>query len=91
MNTMQIIEELSTKTGEKKKKCKEIIKNFLDIIKEHLQNGEEIRIKGFGTFKVKIRKSRAYYHPKTREKIIAPETKRVTFTPHLGIIRLRLK
>ena len=42
---------------------------FLDAVKDALERGEGIEIRGFGTFKVRHRKARAARNPRTGERV----------------------
>ena len=50
-------------------------------IEEALVNGDEVKIAGFGTFKVKERKERTGRNPRTKEEIIVPASKTLAFSP----------
>jgi len=59
------------------------IEKTIDIvfneISEALKNGEKYEIRGYGMFKVKLRKARIGKNPKTGEKITIPEKKVPSF------------
>ena len=46
-----------------------------------MMNGEKVLISGFGTFKVNERKARKGVSPKTKEAILIPESRTITFKP----------
>ncbi len=48
-----------------KKDCGLVVDAFLDAVKDALERGEGIEIRGFGTFKVRHRKARTARNPKT--------------------------
>ena len=52
-----------------KKHCGIVVDAFLDAVKDALERGEGIEIRGFGTFKVRHRKARAARNPKTGERV----------------------
>ena len=59
--------------GFTKKKSVEIIESLLEIIKQRLENGEDVLISGFGKFCVKEKAKRCGTDPFTgRDLIIAP-------------------
>lgn len=50
-----------------------------------LQNGEEVRIPGFGSFKVSDRKATTARNPRTGETIKVPASKVAKFQPAKGL------
>ena len=52
-----------------KKDCGLVVNAFLDSVKDALERGEGIEIRGFGTFKVRPRKARTARNPKTGEPV----------------------
>ena len=48
-----------------KKDCARVVDTFLDAIKEALQEQKNIEVRGFGTFKIRQRKTRMARNPRT--------------------------
>ena len=48
-----------------KKDCARVVDAFLDAIKEALQEQKNIEVRGFGTFKIRHRKTRMARNPRT--------------------------
>src|SRR5947208_13616499 len=48
-----------------KKDCARVVDSFLDAIKEALQEQKNIEVRGFGTFKIRHRKTRIATNPRT--------------------------
>jgi nucleoid DNA-binding protein len=63
---------VSADTGIIRKDVALAVDAFLDAIKDSLQDGKHIEIRGFGTFKLKVRKERIGRNPKTEEKVMVP-------------------
>ena len=78
---------LAKKKGYHKYAIKSAIDDVFDEITELLGAGEKVAIRGFGTFEVKTRKSHPAVHPVTKEHIIVPSYKSVTFRPGDELIR----
>ena len=57
----------------------EIMEEFLEIIKETIEDGEDIMISGFGKFCVKDKHARKGRNPATGETAILPARRVVTF------------
>jgi len=58
-----------------------VVDAFLDSIKIVLEGGNNIEIRGFGTFKVKQRKARKARNPRTGEEVPVPDRKVPVFKP----------
>jgi integration host factor subunit alpha len=56
-----------------------IIATLFELIKQSLQNGEEVLISGFGKFSVKEKRGRRGRNPQTGEPMTLPARKAVTF------------
>ncbi len=56
-----------------------IMEEFLEIVKETMENGEDLMISGFGKFCVNEKKARKGRNPATDEEMILPPRRVVTF------------
>ena len=65
--------------GFTKKQSIEIIESLLEIVKQRLENGEDVLISGFGKFCVKNKNQRRGRNPATGSDLILAERKVVTF------------
>ncbi|NIM91006.1 MAG: integration host factor subunit beta [Candidatus Aminicenantes bacterium] len=54
---------------------------FFDILKEALLRGEEIELRGFGSFRFRKRSSRSGRNPRTGEPVNVPPKKVLYFKP----------
>ena len=68
-------EKISTLT---KKECEVIVDTVFHNMRDALQKGEKIEIRGFGSFTVRVRRAKEGRNPKTGEKVSIPE-KRIPF------------
>ena len=75
MTKAEIVEDIANKTGLTKKEVAEAVDQFLESIASALSTGRHYEIRGFGTFKVKGRKSRIARNPRTGEAVPVPERK----------------
>lgn len=55
MTKADIIAEISTKTGIEKVDVQETVEAFFKVIKNNMINGENVYVRGFGSFVVKKR------------------------------------
>jgi integration host factor subunit alpha len=56
-----------------------IMEEFLEIVKETMETGEDLMISGFGKFCVNEKKARKGRNPATDEEMILPPRRVVTF------------
>ena len=80
MNKSELISEIA-KTAGSKKDAEAALDAIFDSIKQALAKGEEIRLTGFGSFKVNSRAARTGRHPKTGQEIKIPSSKVPAFRP----------
>jgi len=64
-----------------KKDCATVVDAFLTSVKDALAEHENIEIRGFGTFKVKERKSRLARNPRTGDPVEVPPRAVPVFKP----------
>ena len=74
-----IMEHLHNELGLNKSKCKILIEDFFNEIKESLKNGEEVKLSGFGNFELLNKKERPGRNPKTGEEVTINARRVVTF------------
>jgi len=69
MTKADLVERVAGKTGLSKSDIAVVVDAFLDAVKHTLESGNNIEIRGFGTFKVKERKARKARNPRTGEEV----------------------
>jgi integration host factor subunit alpha len=74
-----IIDKLYTSTELSKARSSELIEALLEIIKQTLEQGEDVLISGFGKFYVKEKNARRGRNPHTREDLMLDARRVVTF------------
>lgn len=52
-----------------KKDCARVVDAFLDAVKQALKDQQNIEVRGFGTFKIRKRKTRMARNPRTGEPV----------------------
>ncbi|MFK5947242.1 MAG: integration host factor subunit alpha [Methylococcales bacterium] len=72
-------ERLFDELGLNKREAKEMIELFFEEIKGSLENGEQVKISGFGKFELRDKCSRPGRNPKTGEEIPISARRVVTF------------
>ena len=73
MNKAELITKVSERTNVTQKVAKVIVDTLFEGMKESLEKGERIEIRGFGSFKVKKRKGRVARNPRTGEQVMVSE------------------
>ena len=81
MRKSDIANDVYEKVGVSKKEASDIVEIILDTIKSVLQQGETVKIAGFGNFVVRNKRARKGRNPKTGEEIGITPRKVVTFRP----------
>ncbi len=74
-----IAEKIQTELNLSRTAAYEVMEEFLEIIKQTMENGEDIMISGFGKFCVNEKKSRKGRNPATDEDMTLPARRVVTF------------
>jgi len=69
MNKSDLVAAVAEKTGKTQKETTRIINAFTEVVSEAMKERNEIRLAGFGTFKVRSRSARAGRNPMTGELI----------------------
>lgn len=72
---------LSEETSKNKKTCEEFIRQLFALTEESLQRGENVKIKGIGTFKIIGVEERKSVDVTTGKDILIPAHKKVVFLP----------
>jgi integration host factor subunit beta len=83
MTKADLVEQVAEAIGPgiTKKDCALVVDGFLNAVKRALTNGEHIEIRGFGTFKVRRRKSRMARNPRTGDAVRVPSRSVPVFKP----------
>ncbi len=83
MTKADLVEQVTEAIGPgvTKKDCALVVDGFLNAVKRALANGEHIEIRGFGTFKVRERKTRMARNPRTGDAVEVPARAVPVFKP----------
>ena len=76
---LDLVNHLNEKLGLNKVESKELVEAFFDEIKKSLINNEDVKISGFGNFKILNKKERPGRNPKTGEPALISARRVVTF------------
>lgn len=81
MNKKELIAVLAQRTGATKKLVGDVVDSFIGVVGEELSKNREVKLIGFGTFEVTMRKARMGVNPRTKEAIEIPGGKVPKFRP----------
>jgi len=78
----EITKSIAKRSGLTQKKAAEVLEATLTSIRESLEQGQEVRLVNFGSFKVRRSAARQGVNPRDRnQKITVPAKERVRFSP----------
>lgn len=81
MTKAEIIAEISRQTGIEREKALRVLESFMLIVKDQTCAGEDIFLRGFGTFTTKTRKQKVGRIIKENKSVVVPEHKIPYFKP----------
>jgi integration host factor beta subunit len=83
MTKADLVEQVAEAIGPgvTKKDCALVVDGFLNAVKAALAEGENIEIRGFGTFKVRERRARKARNPRTGDAVRVPARHVPVFKP----------
>lgn len=81
MTKAGLVEEVARTVQVTKKQAETIVNIVLDSIVDSLRQGEKIELRGFGSFRIRSRKSRLGRNPKTGDKVEVPPKRIPYFKP----------
>lgn len=76
-----LAENLFEKLGFSKRDAKETVEVFFEEVRKALENGEQVKLSGFGNFDLRDKSERPGRNPKTGEDIPITARRVVTFRP----------
>ncbi|MGQ4275764.1 integration host factor subunit alpha [Pseudidiomarina sp. E22-M8] len=77
----EMAEHLFEKFGINKRDAKDLVENFFEEIRRTLEQGQEVKLSGFGNFELRTKNERPGRNPKTGEDIPISARRVVTFRP----------
>src|SRR3954464_2460635 len=81
MTKAELVDEVARVVSLTKKQAETIVNIVFDSIVDSLRSGQKIELRGFGSFRLRNRKSRTGRNPKTGEKVEVPSKKIPYFKP----------
>ena len=81
MSKADIVNEISKSTGIDKATVLETVEKFMEAVKDSLANGENVYLRGFGSFIIKTRSQKTARNISKSTTIIIPEHNIPAFKP----------
>ena len=80
-----LVEMIHNEIGLNKREAKELIESIFEEIKKTLENGNDIKLSGFGNFMLRDKLPRPGRNPKTGEEVTISSRRVVTFKSGLKL------
>ena len=87
MNKADLVSKVAESTKQSKVVTRKILDNFLEAVGDTLAAGNNIEIRGFGSFKVKKRKAQVARNPRTGEPVNIPSRFVPAFKPSRNLLK----
>lgn len=81
MTKADIVNEISKSTGIDKQAVLDTVEKFMEVVKESLSHGENVYLRGFGSFIIKTRKEKTARNITANTSMIVPEHNIPAFKP----------
>ncbi len=81
MTKADIVNEISRSTGIEKNTVLQTIEKFMDVMKDTMADGNNVYLRGFGSFIIKTRKAKTARNISKNTTILIPEHKIPAFKP----------
>ncbi len=81
MTKADIVNEISRKTGIDKAEVLQTVEKLMEVIKDTMSNGENVYLRGFGSFIIKVRSEKTARNISQNTALIVPEHKIPAFKP----------
>ena len=82
----EIINSIYMQLGFSKKISENILEDFIDLLITDISKEKKVKISNFGTFFLKLKKSRIGRNPKTKQEVIINERNVLTFKPSKSVL-----
>ncbi len=81
MTKAEIVNEIAKRTGIEKAAVLTVVEQFMSVVKDSLANGENVYLRGFGSFTIKKRAAKTARNISKNTTIIVPEHNIPHFKP----------
>ena len=81
MNKADLVDDLAKQCDLTKSDAEDVVQTILNSVVRALNDGEKVELRGFGSFRLRGRKSRMARNPNTGEQVPVPAKKVAHFQP----------
>jgi DNA-binding protein HU-beta len=81
MTKAEIVAEIAQKTGIEKASVQTVVENFMEVVKTSMINGENVYLRGFGSFIIKTRAEKKARNISKKTTIVIPAHNIPAFKP----------
>lgn len=81
MTKADIVERIYEKVGFSKKEATDVVESIFELLKGRLEQGEKVKVSGFGNFVINAKRPRKGRNPQTGEEIIISGRRVLSFKP----------
>lgn len=81
MQKIEIVDKISRQTGVGRKEALQVVECFMEVVKDSLSNGENVYLRGFGSFIVKHRAEKVARNINKNTSVIIPAHDIPVFKP----------
>ncbi len=81
MVKQDIVNEVANRTGLSKTRAEIAVEAVFETMKQAMEQGQRIELRGFGVFNIRPRKTGIGRNPRTGQEVIIPPAKVVRFKP----------
>ena len=81
MTKAEIVNEISRSTGVDRASVLTVVESFMEIVNDSLANGDNVYLRGFGSFIIKTRAEKIARNITKNESVVVPEHKIPAFKP----------
>ena len=81
MTKADIVECIYERVGFSKKEAADVVESIFEVVKLRLENGEKVKISGFGNFVINEKRPRKGRNPQTGDEIVITGRRVLTFKP----------
>jgi DNA-binding protein HU-beta len=81
LNNKEFISRLATKMDISPKEAQKLATTFINELAENLDDGNSLKIQGFGSFEVKKKLERVVVNPTTKQRMLVPPKLALSFKP----------
>ena len=89
MTKAELVEVIAAETGVSKKDTGVVVNLILENISRALESSDKVELRGFGSFKVKSRRSRTARNPRSGDSVMVP-AKLVPYFKASNVLKARM-